>query len=746
MDILKLLSRSSKLSHRSSATPQLPSAGTASNPQLFNDPIPEKDGSLARGKKRKRGTAKVEKEGEPVADEEIDFFATQGPAQKTKKSNAASTNARKVKSNENGGQDEKALQPATRPLLDESECKQILRSHRLKITLLASADQVTAKDEKKKSKKRKHAEEERKAKPQAAQQLFPQPLAKFGELKHKYDISGRLSENLVQQGYKIPTEVQMGSLPLLLRPKIALGASEGDIIGAEEVDLLAVAPTGSGKTLAFIIPVIDSIVQRRRDVKSGLGHDLEAIVVAPTKELASQIVNEARKLAAGTGIKVVGMQKGMRITDSQAEGSVDEDKEEDQEDDSDEDEDDEGKVGDGDQEKKPKGSVPGVKANVLVTTPLVLLHALSIPNSTAKASLPTVRTLVLDEADVLLDPLFREQTLGIWDACTNPGLRATLWSATMGSNIETLATNTINRRRDRLNLSSTPNAIVRLVVGLKDSAIPNISHRLVYAATEAGKLLALRQLLHPTSSSTTSTTLPLRPPFLIFTQTIPRAIALHSELLYDIPAEAGGSSRLAVLHSDLSDAARSAVMSRFRNGDVWVLITTDILSRGVDFRGINGVVNYDVPNSGAAYIHRVGRTGRAGRDGGIAVTFYTKEDIPYVKNVANIIAASEKAAGKSGGEGGVQRWLLDALPTPTKEEKKKLRMHGVEARRTAVEEKREGKGRSGQKISTKSGFERREENKRRGAIEGSKRRAALEVEDEGRQVVVADGEWSGIDE
>jgi ATP-dependent RNA helicase DDX52/ROK1 len=302
----------------------------------------------------------------------------------------------------------------------------------------------------------------------------------------------------------------------------------------------------------------------------------------------------------------------------------------------------------------------------------------------------------------------------------------------------------MNSRRTKLELN-TRSTIVRLIVGLKDSAIPNITHRLTYAATEPGKLIALRQLLRPTAK-TADATESLRPPFLVFTQTIPRAVALHSELRYDIPAEAGGSSRIAVLHSDLSDSERSHVMSRFRNGEIWVLITTDILSRGVDFRGINGVVNYDVPNSGASYIHRVGRTGRAGRDGGVAVTFYTKEDIPYVKNIANIIAASEKQAGKAPGEASVQKWLLDALPKPSKEMKKKLKMHGVEARRSGLEKGQEGKRKGKAQISTKSGYERKLENNREGAIQGSKRRKYAEVLEENEERAAEDSEWGGLDD
>jgi ATP-dependent RNA helicase DDX52/ROK1 len=195
----------------------------------------------------------------------------------------------------------------------------------------------------------------------------------------------------------------------------------------------------------------------------------------------------------------------------------------------------------------------------------------------------------------------------------------------------------------------------------------------------------------------------LRPPFLVFTQTIPRAIALHSELLYDIPPEAGGSSRIAVLHADLSSSARDSIMTNFRKGEIWVLITTDLLSRGVDFRGLNGVVNYDAPNSAAAYVHRVGRTGRAGREGGVAVTFYTAEDIAHIKLIANVIRASENLRGVKEGEGSVKQWLLDALPDVGKRERQQLKKRGVEARRTVKgEDGKKGRDR----ISTKSGYER----------------------------------------
>jgi ATP-dependent RNA helicase DDX52/ROK1 len=719
MDILKLLSRSTKFSNKSlgaknNAPEKLPSAGTSANPQLYHDAIPE-----YRGTKRKRGTGNREGGAGEEKEESIDFFAPKNSAPKSKKievnPSAIPVATKDIDTNTISG------------LLDDGECRRILKSHRLKVTLLPGPKIPEKKV--KSSKKTKGIQKA--AKKDDFTQVFPQPMLAFSDLRTIYGISGRMAENLEQQGYKIPTEVQMGSLPMLLQPGRALGSSAAELQDTEDnihINLLAVAPTGSGKTLAFLIPIVNQITQRRR--KSKEAHNLEAIVVAPTKELASQIVNEAKKLCLGTGVKIIGMKKGLRIVSNDVSNKQDASSSEDEAEES------EGK-------ESKKSSQPLAKADILVTTPGLLLSALSDGSSGNHCSLPSVRTLVLDEADVLLDPLFRDQTLGIWNSCSSPELRVTLWSATMGSNIETLASSTIYERRARLEIQDS-SRLVRLVVGLKDSAIPNITHNLTYAANEPGKLIALRQLLHPTAKSGDATQA-LRPPFLVFTQTIPRAVALHSELLYDIPAEAGGSSRIAVLHSDLADSARDSVMTRFRNGEIWILITTDILSRGVDFRGVNGVVNYDVPNSGAAYIHRVGRTGRAGRDGGVAVTFYTKEDIPYVKNIANIIAASEKQAGKPASELSVQKWFLDALPNPSKDEKKKLKLHGVEARRGGPKDVKKGKGRM--QISTKSGYERKMENNRKGAIQGSRRRALDVAKDLGDADQVAeDSEWGGIDE
>ncbi|RYP58351.1 hypothetical protein DL769_008990 [Monosporascus sp. CRB-8-3] len=690
MDVLKILSRGTK---KTAAKPvDIKPAPKQPNPQLYNDPT--------RGVKRKRNEdqPQLDPAAPGDADEDVDFFAPK--------------ESRKQKARTQTPAPEPAREKAALPTLDEEEVRQILRSHRLKFTLLSSRDVPRTKV--KKSKKKDSVKPKAKdAKPQ----LYPQPLNSFSELRFIYNISARLGENLAKQGYRVPTEVQLGSLPLLLDPKAALRASpvEGVDFGAYGgIDFLAVAPTGSGKTLAFLIPTINRILRRRAESTEQKQHILEAIIIAPTRELAHQIVNEGRKLAQGTGVKIVGMKKGMRIPVENQEGG---------------DLSDNGSVEDSstseDEESSEAGSEtrPVTKTDILVTTPLLLLNFLT--KGSKRRTLPTVKSLILDEADVLLDALFRDQTTGIWKLCTNESLRLSCWSATMDSSAESLISEQLKSRE------AAP--LIRLVVGLKDTAVPSIKHKLIYTASEQGKLFALRQLLHPNSSSDSVPEMKL--PFLVFTQTIERATALHNELKFDIPIQAGGSDRIAALHSSLSENQRSSIVSKFRAGEIWVLITTDLLMRGIDFRGVNGVINYDIPASAAAYVHRVGRTGRAGHEGGVAVTFYTKEDVPHLKSIANVIALSDKQAGRRDAEGeGVPRWLMDALPRVAKEERRKLKKHGGAESRMG--------GKAATKITSKSAWERRKEHNRRGAIEGSKRRKSQsQGADAGEE-----SEWGGLDD
>lgn len=663
MDVFRVLARSTSRPKARTNQPQtraIPSSGPATSPQLFSDSlsVPSRTQKLSekseKTRKRKRGQQT------PVAQDEI--IATTPAAVQTV---ARATQDDSKSGDEAVRENRESTSAQHHDLLPLEERKRILRSHKIKITILEwTLEEATQPH--RKDKLNGHPD-----KRSSSEHVYPEPLTSFALLRPHYGISAQLASNLAAQGFITPTEVQLGSLPLLM-------SSDDD------VDLLSVAPTGSGKTLAFLIPIVDDLAKQQRVLGDAPLNGPQALILAPTKELAFQISNETRKLCNGTGVEVLLLRKGSTLDEAFTSSAV------------------------------------------VVSTPRTMLNVITGEDGQI-APLPSVRFLVLDEADVLLDALFREQTLSIWNALSNLMLRVSLWSATFGSNIEELATSTISRRREALRKLSPDDAqgyrkILRLVVGLKDSAVPNIRHRLTYAATEPGKLIAMRQLLHPSSNKghAGSEVLQPRPPFLIFTQTIPRATALHDELLYDIPPEAGGSSRVAILHSDLSDDARDKVMAGFRRGDIWILITTDLLSRGVDFRGINAVINYDVPASAAAYVHRVGRTGRAGREGGVAVTLYTDDDIPYIRSIANVIAASEKLRTKHRGDdtSNMQDWLLKSLPKTTKATRKQLKHRGVDVRRPNAEGKKALRAR----IGTKSGYEKKLENNKKQAIEASRKK------------------------
>ncbi|KAE8854739.1 hypothetical protein PTNB73_10388 [Pyrenophora teres f. teres] len=517
MNVFKLLSRSSKAA-QSSPAQKLPSSGAAANPQLFGHDEPEKPSQTSDpSRKRKRGQNIAESPPSPTAlPADLDFFG--GGASKDTESNGdglSKKQRKKLKKQEKQEQEEmdNGVEEIEEEPYNVDECKRILRSHKLKVAVLEDfAPKAEEPRTEKKSKKRKKEKEAKEKKKEAQKALYPDRSHRLRNYGHS----------------TLPTEVQLGALPLLLgkkRRSVSDSASQDaeSTSGTEyngDIDLLTVAPTGSGKTIAFLIPIVNALLSEGKPTDGQQGP--RAIVLAPTRELAAQIVNEARKLAKGTAIKATLMRKGMQVVEESEDvhddvvGSASEN--EDDESSSDEEE-----------QAEPKKKQAGrraelVKAAILVATPLAILNALKRRDGTV-ANLPSVSQLVLDEADVLLDPLFRDQTLALWNACTNPKLRIGLWSATMGSNIESLTISTLNSRWTNLS-SSQPTLpprppLIRLVVGLKDSAIPNITHQLTYAATEPGKLLGLRQLLHPTSISTTSTQPTLRPPFLVFTQTIP---------------------------------------------------------------------------------------------------------------------------------------------------------------------------------------------------------------------------------
>ena len=136
---------------------------------------------------------------------------------------------------------------------------------------------------------------------------------------------------------------------------------------------------------------------------------------------------------------------------------------------------------------------------------------------------------------------------------------------------------------------------VRIVVGTKNSATTSVKQRLVFCGQEEGKLIALRDLIRGG----------VTPPVIIFVQSKERANQLYHELLQD-------NLHIDIISADRTKSQRDASINQFRQGNIWFLIATDLMARGMDFYGVNLVINYDIPTTPTQYIHRIGRAGRAG--------------------------------------------------------------------------------------------------------------------------------------
>uniref|UniRef100_A0A2P2M356 RNA helicase n=1 Tax=Rhizophora mucronata TaxID=61149 RepID=A0A2P2M356_RHIMU len=210
--------------------------------------------------------------------------------------------------------------------------------------------------------------------------------------------------------------------------------------------------------------------------------------------------------------------------------------------------------------------------DVLISTPLRLQLAIKKKN----IDLSRVEYLVLDESDKLFELGLLKQIDSVVKACSNPSIIRSLLSATLPDFVEELACTIMHDA-------------VRVIIGRKNTASASIKQKLVFAGSEEGKLLALHQSFAEN----------LNPPVLIFVQSKERAKELYGELKFD-------DIRADVIHSDLSQAQREDAVDNFRSGKTWVLIATDVIARGMDFKGVNCVINYDFPDSAAAYIHRIG--------------------------------------------------------------------------------------------------------------------------------------------
>ncbi|XP_056449512.1 probable ATP-dependent RNA helicase DDX52 isoform X1 [Gadus chalcogrammus] len=405
----------------------------------------------------------------------------------------------------------------------------------------------------------------------------PEPVCTFEELQTEYRLNPRILQNLQEAGLSSPTPIQMQAVPLMMHNR----------------EILACAPTGSGKTLAFCLPLLAHL-------KQPANQGFRAIIISPTRELASQTHRELVRLSDGLGFRVHIIDKASLAA-------------------------------------KKYGPQSSKKYDILVSTPNRLIYLLK--EDPPGLDLTRVEWLVVDESDKLFEGGkrgFRDQLATLFLACSCPRVRRAFFSATCTSEVEQWC---------RLNLDN----LVSVNVGQRNTAVESVEQELLFVGTENGKLLAVRDLIKKG----------FMPPMLVFVQSIDRARELFHELVYE-------GINVDVIHADRTQQQRDNVMKSFRSGDIWVLICTAILARGIDFKGVNLVLNYDFPTSAVEYIHRIGRTGRAGHTGK-AVTFFTENDKPLLRSIANVIKQAgcpvpDYMMGLKKIKGKLKRWLKQKPP------------------------------------------------------------------------------------
>ncbi|CAB9526436.1 Probable ATP-dependent RNA helicase DDX52 [Seminavis robusta] len=493
--------------------------------------------------------------------------------------------------------------------------------------------------------------------------------------------------NIEAGRWKEPTPIQMQAIPALMHRRDFIGASA----------------TGSGKSGAFLLPALllssapyeafydannnntsdDADNGKKKKKKSKKNEkkqsaknnqhqpvsrqgEIRGLVVAPTLELASQLHREVERLGQGkpggvaslllsksnaanviagsaggkngldilvtTPLRIVdSIEKGLRLDAVRivcldevdrlfdaADGSTPtrhprnqnpDDSSSEEENRSDSEEDDDG-------DKKPKaGKNKGRNPK----------QRQSKDNSTAQTQQQSGSSQTksfLAQMDVILDKI-------------PPTAARCLFSATVTPMVRSLAESALRNPID----------VTIAAPGTHGGANTDIDQQLMFVGREEGKLLAMRQLAQRGQ---------LKPPVIVFTQSQDRAQALFGELLYD-------GMHVDVIHAGRSKAARDNAVAKFRRGDTWVLIATDLVARGVDFKSINMVINYDLPTSGISYVHRIGRTGRAGRKG-TAITLFTEADFEHLRTIANVM----KQSGCK-----VEDWMLNLQRNNNRRDKNK---------------------------------------------------------------------------
>ncbi|KAK6913092.1 DEAD/DEAH box helicase domain, partial [Dillenia turbinata] len=389
-----------------------------------------------------------------------------------------------------------------------------------------------------------------------------------------FDATGLPSEILRevhQAGFTAPTPIQAQSWPIALQSR----------------DIVAIAKTGSGKTLGYLIPCFVHLKRCHNNPQMGP----TVLVLSPTRELATQIQDEAVKFGKSSRISCTclygGAPKGPQLRDLD------------------------------------RGT------DIVVATPGRLNDILEMK----RISLRQVSYLVLDEADRMLDMGFEPQIRKIVKEV--PARRQTLmYTATWPKEVRKIAAD----------LLVNP---VQVNIGNVDELVANKSitqHVELLAPME--KHRRLEQILRSQEPGSK---------IIIFCSTK----RMCDQLAHNLTRQFGAVA----IHGDKSQGERDHVLSQFRTGRSPVLVATDVAARGLDIKDIRVVVNYDFPTGIEDYVHRIGRTGRAGATG-LAYTFFAEQDAKYASDLVKVLEGADQRvpteiremATSGGGMGRSRRW------------------------------------------------------------------------------------------
>ncbi|WP_066457572.1 DEAD/DEAH box helicase [Castellaniella caeni] len=360
-------------------------------------------------------------------------------------------------------------------------------------------------------------------------------------------LGPKLVSALRELGIDTPTSVQSAAIPQALAGH----------------DLMVSSQTGSGKTAAFMLPALEHL---SHTMGPG-GRGVRVLVLAPTRELAMQVADATKgygKHLDGLRVATVvgGMPYGAQIKSLSR------------------------------------------RVDVLVATPGRLIDHLQA----GRVKLSTVETLVLDEADRMLDMGFIEDIETIVGATSNER-QTLLFSATLDGTVAKLAANLMHDPK-------------RIEIASAHQKHTNITQHLLYADDRAHKLRLLDHLLRDTTLDQA----------IVFTATKRGADDLAEHL-----ADEGFAT--AALHGDMNQRQRTRTLGLLQKGRVRVLVATDVAARGIDVQTITHAVNYDLPMQAEDYVHRIGRTGRAGRDGQ-AITLAVTAERHKIRRIEQFIGQS----------------------------------------------------------------------------------------------------------